>query len=154
MSEYTTIKLVTRPDGSIADFDFTSYVPGNDAVSAMVKPIIDAVAATANEDLLQRQQGREQSREFFAAMMKESAKESAEGDSQDKAVDTAESAEAEAEADKAAEEACAAKAAEMTGSDETDDGASEAEKAIDVLAKRMKPEKVVAMIKRFVDAIS
>ena len=43
----------------------------------------------------------------------------------------------------------------MTGSDETEpNGASEAEKAVDALVKKMKPEKVVAVIKRFVKAIS
>lgn len=145
-SRYTEIKIITRPDGSIANLDFSSYAPDSDAVSAMMQPIIDAVVATAKDDLQQRQQGREQSREFFATMMKESVKKSAE----DKTVDTAESAEREA-----AEEARAAEAAEMTGSDETEpNGASEAEKAVDALVKKMKPEKVVAVIKRFVKAIS
>jgi flagellar biosynthesis/type III secretory pathway M-ring protein FliF/YscJ len=144
MSEYTTIKLVTRPDGSIENFDFTSYIPSNDAVSAMVKPIIDAVAASANEDALQRQQGRE----LYATMMRESAKESAEG----KAVDAAESAERDAEA------------TEMTGSDETDktaevDAAESADgKAVDAaiawLAQKMKPEKVATIIKGWVKANS
>ena len=123
-----------------------SHIALENQVRQKDKPIIDAVAATANEDLQQRQQGREQSREFFATMMKESVKESAE----DKTVDTAESAEREV-----AEEARAAEAAEMTGSDETEpNGASEAEKAVDILVKKMKPEKVVAVIKRFVKAIS
>ena len=130
-NRYTTFKITTRPDGSIANLDFSSYAPDNGAVSAMMQPIINAVAATANEDLQQRQQGREQGHELFAAMMKSA---------EDKAVDAAESA-------------------EMTGSVETDktaesNGASEAEKAVDVLVKRMNPEKVVAVIKRLVKAIS
>jgi flagellar biosynthesis/type III secretory pathway M-ring protein FliF/YscJ len=145
---YTTIKIITRPDGSIENLDFSSYVPDNDAVSAMMQPIIDAVAATAKEDLQQRQQGREQGRELFAMMMRESAKESAEG----KAVDAAESAER------------AAEAAEMTGSDETDktaevDAAESADgKAVDAaiawLAQKMKPEKVATIIKGWVKANS
>ena len=59
-SRYTEIKIITRPDGSIANLDFSSYAPDSDAVSAMMQPIIDAVVATAKDDLQQRQQGRVQ----------------------------------------------------------------------------------------------
>ncbi len=150
-NRYMALKITTRPDGSIANLDISSYAPDNGAVSAMIQPIINAVAAAANEDLQQRQQGREQDHELFAAMMKSA---------EDKAVDAAESAEmtGSGETDKTAE-VDAAESAEMTGSVETDktaesNGASEAEKAVDVLVKRMNPEKVVAVIKRLVKAIS